>query len=140
LKIGDKVRTQFIKITDNNGNVSPDTFEVKEIRYISSYLSLGGGRIDSDGEIDLKTSFKNMPFLQNMGHNKFKSLTFSGDNGMIHSFHGLFVKNIESLVGSYSYDVILNYDYYIIEEDVKLLRKMKLDEIGRNWNLERNTK
>ena len=115
-----------MKITDNNGNVSPDTFEVKEIRYIKSTLTLGG-RINSDGEIDLRTTLKNIHFLQNMGHNKFKSLILP-INGLIHSFHGLFVKSID--INSYSQvDVMLNYDYHEIKKDVKLLRKMKLDEI-----------
>jgi len=120
-----------LKIKDNNGIDSPDHFELIDIRYTkisnSAYLQ-PINNCDINGEIELKTTYNNIEFLRNgfNGISKFEHLDISM-NGYIHNFYGLFIKEVQIIDKDVC--VTFHYDYHEINDDIKHLRKLKLDEI-----------
>lgn len=118
-----------LTITDNNGNISPDIFEVVGISLESSTIHRTG-QFSSENKIHLKTTYKNFQFLNNIGHDKIRRIEFF-QNQFNNSLYGCLI--VEMSVDEYgSVDVFLVCDYYQVDENIKVIRKMKLDAIQRS--------
>jgi len=112
-----------LTITDNNGNISPDTFEIVSVTFNRTTIH--------PGELHLKTSSKNTNFLFDNQQMKFNMLNFFGENAMEYFLYGVLIKSLE--IDEYgNIDIFLEYDYFKIDENIKKLRKLKLDTIETN--------
>ncbi len=116
-----------LTITDNDGDVSPDTFDIDISHEIltTSFLI---------NDIHLKTSLKNYNFLMNIRRSKLTSLTFFIGEQVI-KFFGLLIKNME-IDDNDNIDVFFICDHYDIL-DIKEVRKLKLDKL-KEINNEQN--
>jgi len=119
-----------IKITDNNGNVSPDVFHIQDISFETNYNT--GFSPSETGKLRLKTTRKNRNFLLDIRGDKLREINISYGE-LITSLYDCLITEIN--VNEYGYiELYIISDYYQVEEDIKLLRKLKLDAINEISN------
>lgn len=75
----------------------------------------------------MKTTFKNYQFLNNIGHDKIRRIEFF-QNQFNSSLYGCLIVNMS--IDEYgNIDIFLVCDYYQINENIKVVRKMKLEKL-----------